>query len=189
MALNYKVKVRTVNKGFIKETYRFSPHINRKEKTTVFDDVHDDALKKIRKICKRYDVNYEIENNDYKRGSSYRRTFFAANKPILNHYFCAYCGKFVPKSQITVDHIFPIHCAENNIKMQKRLDKLGIKNINCEKNLAPACRRCNSSKGAKTEMWIPKGFIGKNQHLWIIRHIVRYLVLNIIIFIILNSLL
>lgn len=187
MALNYNIKVKTANKSFIKETYRFSPETNKSEKTVTFENINDEQFKRLRKICKRYNLSYEITNNDYKRGSSYRRTFFNCSKPILNHYFCAYCGKFIPKKDITVDHIFPVHCAEKNIKAQKRLNSLGIKNINSEKNLAPACKSCNSIKGAKTGLWIPKGYLGRIQYLWIFRHMFRYSVLNIIIFVILKQ--
>ena len=117
----------------------------------------------------------------------YRKTFFSNNPPVIhNNYFCAYCGKLVNKENITVDHLYPIGAVKKDPKLQKKLKRKGIKDINDKKNLVPACRTCNKKKSANLGIWIIKGKIGKHQFLWIIRHLIRLIIIYkfIVIFLI-----
>ena len=49
-------------------------------------------------------------------------------------YTCQYCGRRLPKSQLTVDHVYP----------RSRGGKTAWDNVVC------ACQRCNAQKGDKT---------------------------------------
>lgn len=71
---------------------------------------------------------------------------------IKGMYNCAYCGKWIPASNMEVDHIWPLH--------------LGGKNWGV--NLVPSCHKCNNHKRAKMKFaylflgytYLPR-FIGK----------------------------
>ena len=131
-------------------------------------------LNKIKRYCKRKHLKFYINNSYGTRSSDYRKVFFESNKPLLSSfYFCAYCGKLVRRKKITVDHLFPIAKAQKELSLQRKLKWLGIDSINSEKNLVPACEKCNKRKGTKIDGWIIKGYIGKIQWLWIPRWIVR----------------
>lgn len=56
-----------------------------------------------------------------------------------------------------------------------------MESINDLRNLVAACSRCNSKKSAKMGIWIIRGKIGRHQHLWIFRHIVRIAVISFLI--------
>lgn len=117
-------------------------------------------------------------NSQYERSNNYRKEFFKHNEPILGKYYvCAYCGKPCSSQKITVDHIMPIAKVRNrkgffnNIKagMYRKILKLfTIDNINDKKNLVPACKRCNSKKGAKAGLWLIKGLLGRHLTYWIV---------------------
>lgn len=47
---------------------------------------------------------------------------------------CQYCGVIVPENDITLDHVIPISESGSDL----------------EDNLKVSCRRCNSSKGARS---------------------------------------
>lgn len=146
--------------------------------------------KKVKKYCKRHNIKYNLINSNFERGSSYRRSFFMSNPPSKKgNYFCAYCGRVIPKKDITVDHIIPIYSVKYSLFKQRLLTKIGVPNINCEKNLAPACKGCNIYKGTRGGIWILFGIIGKQQKLWYFRHIIRFIALNIILFFIFQKVL
>lgn len=147
--------------GLIKDNKRYIGTVNEK------------GLRKIQKLCNKFHYNYKINNSYGTRSSNYRADFFNANKPILNHYYCAYCGYLIPKNKITVDHLYPIGVASKNVKLQQKLKKKRIYNINDTKNLVAACKSCNQKKGKKLGKWIRKG--AKGRHLWycIIRMLIR----------------
>lgn len=144
---------------------------------------------KLQTYCKRNRLKLSIENELSTRGVNYRTAFFEKNAPIYkDYYFCSYCGFPLPKSKITVDHLYPIGLAKKDISFQKKLHKKGIYDINDVKNLVPACKKCNKRKGVKTGAWIIKGKIGRHQYLWVVRHILRIaLMLSLIILLIYHS--
>lgn len=53
---------------------------------------------------------------------------------------CAYCGKVINYKEMQIDHLIPIHQAENG--------KADWREIENENNYMPACRRCNHYKRA-----------------------------------------
>lgn len=136
-------------------------------------------MRKIESFCKRKHLSFRINNEYGKRSSNYRDVFFSTHKPIPgNRWFCAYCGKPLKASKVTVDHLFPIGQAKKSLHVQKQMRLLGISSVNSSKNLVPACRSCNQRKGTKMGGWIIRGFFGgRFQWLWYIRWFVRFLAL------------
>lgn len=85
------------------------------------------------------EAKYRSVNADaIKRRARTRNVSDIAAEMILNAKLCAYCDAEITRKTITIDHIIP-------------LSKGGKHEIG---NIAPCCRRCNSSKGNKTD-WIP----------------------------------
>ncbi|OOO00395.1 MAG: hypothetical protein ATN35_07600 [Epulopiscium sp. Nele67-Bin004] len=64
----------------------------------------------------------------------YRENYFKENTGFMGKWKCVRCKKWFPKEQIDIDHIIP--------KSKGGSDKLY--------NLQAMCRKCNRSKGNKT---------------------------------------
>ena len=125
-------------------------------------------------FCREKHLKFYTDNEFGIRSNDYRYNFFKTNPPhMFGKYFCAYCGNLISKEKVTVDHLYPIGAVRGNIRLQKHLKRLGIKNINDVKNLVPACWACNSKKSKNMGLWIIKGRIGRYPFLWIIRHVLR----------------
>lgn len=113
----------------------------------------------------------------YTRSDNYRKEFFKAQKPVNNAlYRCAYCGKKFTFQQIQVDHIFPVNELSYSGIVRKRAASYGIANANDVKNLCCACKKCNLKKGTKLGMWVIRGFLGKHEAYWKVRHIAKAIV-------------
>lgn len=136
---------------------------------------------KIQKICDREYVRIDYTDTRWFRNDKYRKEFFAHNKPIIkDSYFCAYCGKILTRKNITVDHLYPIDKARSDIKLQKKLLKRGITNINNADNLVPACMDCNKKKGTSIDGWIFRGQLGRHKIYWIIRKVINTIIITLI---------
>lgn len=136
-------------------------------------------IKRIEAFCRKKHLKYYLDNSYGKRSSNYRSVFFSNASPaIFNRYFCAYCGKLLNASFITVDHLYPISKASKSVSVQSILRLFGIYSINSPKNLVGACERCNKKKGQKTGLWFIRGLIGRSNVLWIIRWVLRVFVLS-----------
>lgn len=126
-----------------------------------------------------------MERFNNERSANYRCNFFKANKGLRGHrkhYHCSYCGRIKKKDDITVDHLIPVNkvlkgCHKRFWKMVLRLN--GINDINDTRNLVPACRKCNSRKGANTGIWIIRGLIGRHFGFWWIEKPVKWLLIVI----------
>lgn len=149
-----------------------------------FGTVSEKNLRKIFEICKKYHLQYRINDNFSARSNDYRSIFFKNNTPSFrNMYFCSYCGRLIGKDKVTVDHLYPVGAVKKSISLQKKLRKKGIGNVNDCKNLVPACKKCNQRKSAKLGVWIIKGQIGRIQWLWKIRHVLRLLCFCVILYV------
>lgn len=84
---------------------------------------------------------------DKRSSYPYRKRYFEQNPGLFGCiWICSQCGKLlVGKSNVAVDHIIP-------------LDKGGRNHIS---NLTAICQHCNSSKGAKVDTRIVKGYLSK----------------------------
>lgn len=178
----FKVEIYSTKRKVFDDLMDYNPSFDSSRHCIIIKKLEKKDTKKLKKYCNRHNVNFNIINTNFERGSSYRRTFFSANKDINGHYFCAYCGRYIPKNKVTVDHIIPINSVKHSPLKQKILKVKGIDNINCEKNLTPACFRCNTFKGTKGGLWIIRGKLGKCQHLWYFRHAIRFSLLNVLVF-------
>lgn len=182
--MNYKVifspsanQVEILKKNIKNVAYNKSNHFY------YIKNVDDDKnLKNITGLCKKYHIPYKAINADYDRDTSYRKRFFSNNHGIHNKYFCAYCGKILTPEEITVDHITPVAAARKSKFAQRILKLFGITNINCNKNLAPSCRECNSKKGANIGLWPIRGYIGKHNFVWILGHTISFSVLFCVVY-------
>ena len=142
----------------------------------------------IAEYCQKKHLKYKINNAYGSRSADYRRQFFMANPPhIGKRYFCAYCGRLISRRRVTVDHLYPVNKASRSIRLQTKLRRMGIKNINSVRNLVPACKKCNGHKGTKMGLWILRGRIGKSPEIWVFRHTLRLLTLSIVLYIVLTQ--
>ena len=126
-------------------------------------------------------MKFYIDNRYGTRGSSYRARFLRNNDPVLGmFYFCAYCGRPVSKKYVTVDHLYPVAKVSRDPALQKKLRRQGIDDLNSEKNLVPACYRCNQAKAAQMGPWIRKGKIGRHAWVWILRWVLRITLITVV---------
>lgn len=151
---------------------------NEKNSCIYVGELSSYKMKQLKKFCKSKKIKFEINNKYGKRSSAYRDIFYKNVKPVIpNRYFCAYCGRFLKISDVTVDHLYPVGEVNKSIKLQDKLKKIGAKSVNDYQNLVPACRKCNIKKGKKMGYWIFKGQIGRNQKVWLIIWPIRILLL------------
>lgn len=135
-------------------------------------------IKQLSFLQKRGVLTYYIDNKFGLRGGSYRNIFFRNYKPAIGDiYFCAYCGRPLSRKSITIDHIYPVGRVRKSASLQRTLERKGISSVNDPLNLAPACSRCNQRKSDKMGLWVIKGRFGRSQRLWLIRHIIRILII------------
>lgn len=131
---------------------------------------------KVKNYCREHGLTVKIDNEFAERSSNYRTAFFRTHSSqIGKYYLCSYCGKLLTKDKVTVDHLYPVKKARTSQKVQQKLRKMGYKDVNDPRNLVPACSKCNSRKAAKMGGWIIRGEIGQITWLWIVRKIVRLL--------------
>lgn len=143
----------------------------------------DDEIKEYQKFCRHHKLSFTATPGNYCRSTDYRKTFFSNNKPHRkNKYRCAYCGKWLKKEKVTVDHIIPVNGMKTSSVVRFVSKLIGIKNVNGVNNLCAACEKCNKRKSAKLGLWPIKGFLGRSYLLWNIRIILRILILIAIIY-------
>lgn len=112
---------------------------------------------------------YVYEKELHTRGNSYRTDYFRTHKPTVSgRYHCAYCGRFLSKDALAVDHLIPVQKAKSSGFWQWVLRATRIQNVNSPKNLVGACQRCNSKKGAKASFWVLRGFLGQFFLFWLL---------------------
>lgn len=129
---------------------------------------------KIQGFCYTNGLSVKIDSGFSSRSGNYRSVFFKSHKPqIGKYYICSYCGRLLKPEKVTVDHLYPIKKAREDPKIQHKLRKMGLHDVNDPKNLVAACEKCNARKAAKTGKWILWGKIGQSTFFWIIRKIIR----------------
>ena len=130
---------------------------------------NNDDIRRTKRFCRKMYcriVSQYTENE--KRGTNYRKEYFAAHPMPNGGYKCRYCGKKLSKDTLEVDHIYPVDLAKKK-GIPFFLRYQGLTNINDPKNLVAACHKCNSRKSNKAGIWIIKAWLG--QYAW--WHIVR----------------
>ena len=107
---------------------------------------------------------------EYERANNYRQTFFARTQAP---YRCRYCNKKLQKNKVVVDHIVPVAKAQKKASARMMLAVKRCGSVNDIRNLAPACRDCNSKKSDKMGLWVVRGWLGKYKLYWIILRIIQ----------------
>ena len=133
-----------------RNNYCFNNYVEKPKRT----------IKKIQKAG----IKYECYRVEYERANNYRQTFFARTQAP---YRCRYCNKKLQKNKVVVDHIVPVASA----RMMLAVKRCG--SVNDIRNLAPACRDCNSKKSDKMGLWVVRGWLGKYKLYWIILRIIQ----------------
>lgn len=132
------------------------------------------GYQKIQSFCSANGLSVKIDSGFASRSGNYRTMFFKNHKPqIGKYYICSYCGRLLKPERVTVDHLYPIKKAREDPRIQRKLRKMGLHDVNDPKNLVAACEKCNARKAAKTGKWIFWGRIGQSTSLWIIRKLFR----------------
>lgn len=134
----------------------------------------DTELKKIDSFCGKRGLAFISPFT--KRSNNYRDKFFNANPPINKHgkYRCVYCGRKLKRDKVSVDHIVSVYRSQVSQKSRNKLKKMNCESVNDVKNLVPACKHCNSSKGYWLYPWIWMAKIGKSEKFWKIKNIIFY---------------
>ena len=128
--------------------------------------------RKIRKYCEKNDLTVRLTNALGRRRADYRRRFFRSHKPdIGKRYICVYCGKWLKREKVSVDHLYPIGQASRDVRLQKKLSRQGIRNINDPKNLVAACQSCNARKANQMGLWILRGKLGRHPGFWLLLYL------------------
>jgi 5-methylcytosine-specific restriction endonuclease McrA len=120
-------------------------------------------------FCNQSRLKLVIDLPQYRRSYDYRKQFLESNPGVFGKgfYFCSYCGKPIGEHGLEVDHLFSVNSAQNSAFVKWIMKKSGMDTVNHEKNIIPACVRCNRRKGKKSGLWVLRGFIGQHQTYWI----------------------
>ena len=148
----------------------------------------ENEIETMKTLLESYQTKYQSYPNSYLRSGDYRKKFFDKNRPIFkDYYICAYCGRFLKKKDVTVDHIISIRKAQKSKILQFILRLVKINDINDEKNLTASCETCNKKKGQKLSLsYVLRGILGRKSWYWFIYYIVIIIVLVIVILQIVN---
>ncbi|HAG66010.1 MAG TPA: hypothetical protein DCL51_09785 [Ruthenibacterium lactatiformans] len=97
------------------------------------------------------------------------RTRYIADHPGWRKkwYMCPYCGRFVTRDKMQVDHIISIDLANRQPLYRWLVPKEGI---NSEKNLTAACEKCNLKKSNRGGWWIVRAKLGHGWYalMWVL---------------------
>lgn len=148
----------------------------------LYGEVSDRKLRKVEKYCKRENLRLDISSGFSERSGYYRRKFMSTHKPQLGpFYICAYCGKLLTAKKVTVDHLYPVKEAARDPKIMRKLHRIGIYDVNDQRNLVCACERCNKRKAASMGVWIIKGKIGRHTLFWVVWKSIKLFALIVVI--------
>ena len=158
----------------LKENYRLSFQKTGKYTGVWKGNVTAEQCKNLEAFCNKNRLKFNRIEKQFNRSHDYKKIFFENNHGFFNeekYFHCAYCGRILKRSDVTVDHVISIQkvkSSQHKMFYRRLMFKLNIKNINESKNLVASCKKCNSSKGAKAGLWILRGFIGRYYICWII---------------------
>jgi len=80
-----------------------------------------------------------------------------------------FCHRRIPDKKLCIDHIYPIYRTKTGNDFWLRL--LRIEDVNDVRNLAPACRRCNTKKGRNAGIWVLRAILGRYEAYWVLRKV------------------
>lgn len=102
------------------------------------------------------------------RSEDYRTRYIAGHPGWREKwYMCPYCGRFVTRDKMQVDHIISIDLANRQPLYRWLVPKEGI---NSEKNLTAACEKCNLKKSNRGGWWIVRAKLGHGWYaaMWVL---------------------
>lgn len=100
----------------------------------------------------------------YNRNETYRRQFLQSHNKDFR-YFCAYCGRYLTREMLEVDHIIPCAKTRRSWFWRRYIDWKGYNGVNDFRNLTAACSRCNRLKCDKVQIhWLFFAFLSKKKH-------------------------
>ena len=107
-------------------------------------------------------------SDQFNRSTDYRREYLKHHRGFFGIYICSYCGKVLTRSQMQVDHVYPVNRAatKSSGKLFVKLrSSIAIsqrkKGVNGLWNLTSSCKRCNHIKNASAGLWTVRGYIGR----------------------------
>ena len=153
-----------------RKAFRRFPSTRRTGKNMYRIQAEERKERKIRRICRRR--HYELKRiypENLGRSDHYRRDFFSYYQRPLGGYRCRYCHRRIPDKKLCIDHIYPIYRTKTGNDFWLRL--LRIEDVNDVRNLAPACRRCNTKKGRSAGIWVLRAILGKYKAYWVLRKV------------------
>lgn len=166
---NWVLKVNTKQK-MPYDLYRLLHRKSTKYRSNYcFNNYVEKPKRTIKKIQKA-GIKYECYRVEYERANNYRQTFFARTQAPFR---CRYCNKKLQKNKVVVDHIIPVAKAQKKTSARMMLAVKRCGSVNDIRNLAPACRDCNSKKSDKMGLWVVRGWLGKYKLYWIILRIIQ----------------
>ena len=107
-------------------------------------------------------------SDQFNRSTDYRREYLKHHRGFFGIYICSYCGKVLTRSQMQVDHVYPVNRAttqssgrffillRNLITFRQRK-----KGVNALWNLTLSCKHCNHIKNDSAGLWTVRGYIGR----------------------------
>lgn len=109
----------------------------------------------------------------FTRSKNYRKEYLKKHKGFFGIYTCAYCGKLISKSNMEVDHIYPVNGVSGGM-LSNTGGKMFITvvsalhgsnalkdGVNADWNKTSACHFCNNKKTDSKGAWVVRGYFGK----------------------------
>ena len=115
---------------------------------------------------------FSSAERSFRRSSDYRDRFLEAHP---GPWRCRYCHRRLREpGEMTVDHIVPVDAVDpfgsypewKRAAARRAMGRLSMRGVNDLANLAPSCRRCNSSKGNRAGLWTVRGLLGAKRWYW-----------------------
>ena len=158
--------------------------INKKKWEKRITDPDAFSLRACKRLARRLNLKYNQVEERFTRSTNYRKEYFKKHPGYGGIYFCAYCSFPHTKQGITIDHVIPVHAAENSKTARHYLKMKGI-SVNDNSNLVPCCKTCNNRKGKQvTPYWLIKAKLSRIPFswvtVWVVRAMVLYFVCNLI---------
>ena len=109
------------------------------------------------------------------------------------YFRCVYCGRIMPRRSVTVDHVVPVSVTKRSPLTRWILQQKGYENVDDEKNLVPACYKCNYEKGTQhSRHWSMRAFLGKSETYWRLKKGLKFIavitLIGIIVYVISEAL-
>lgn len=153
-----------------RKAFRRFPSVRRTGKNMYRIQAEERKERKIRRICRRR--HYELKRiypENLGRSDHYRRDFFSY-----------YPRPLAAIAAAIVIAVFRIKSCASTIStpstaprpaMISWLRLLRIEDVNDVRNLAPACRRCNTKKGRNAGIWVLRAILGRYEAYWVLRKV------------------